>query len=188
MPDMLFKVLSADGRSCHGGNLQWPLPTQNPDGTWTPGAAVAVEGTLVPCYNGIHLATPRQVVEHWLGERVWVAQWGTEIVDAGDKYVVRTARLLHPTAWDERIARHFACDCVERVLHLTTDPRPADAVRIARLFAEGKATDAERSAARAAARAAAWDAARAAARDAEIDWQAERFEYYLKGGQPPCSD
>ena len=64
-------------------------------------------------------------------------------MDAGDKYVVRSCRLLHPTAWDERLARHFAADCA---------------------------------------------AYAAAARNAEREWQAERFLYYLKGGQPPCSD
>ena len=206
-PAMLFKVLSADGRSCHGGDLQWPLPTQRSDGTWAPGEPVKVAGKVVPCKNGIHLATARQVLTDWMGERIWVAQWRGELVDADNKWVAREVRLLHPTAWDDWIARHFACDCAERVLHLTADPRTADAIRIARLFAEGKATVEQRdaaaeaaawvaaeaaagAAAEAAARAAwaaaeaAWAAAEAAARAAERDWQEARLLYYLQGGQP----
>lgn len=33
-----FKVLDENGCSCHGGDAEWSLPTQNDDGTWTPGA------------------------------------------------------------------------------------------------------------------------------------------------------
>jgi hypothetical protein len=59
----------------------------------------------------------------------------------------------------DRIARYIACDCAESVLWIyekynATDKRPHEAIRIARLFADGKATEAERAAARAAARAA----------------------------------
>ena len=174
-PTMLFKVLGADGRSCHGGNLQWPLPTLRPDGTWAPGAAVRVEGPLVPCENGIHVATARQVLEHWLGERIYVLQWRGELLDAGDKWVVREARLLHPTAWDDRTARHFACDCAEQVMHLNPDARVADAIRVARLFAEGRATRHELAAAETAAEAAAgaaWAAAGAAWAAAGAAWAA----------------
>ena len=89
-------------------------------------------------------------------------------------------------AMDDRQRRLFACDCAESVLPLANDPRSTDAVRVARLYAYGMATEAELAAAwaaasdaagaaawdaawdaaRAAARAAAWDAARAAARAA----------------------
>jgi hypothetical protein len=71
-------------------------------------------------------------------------------------------------AMDDRARRHFACDCAESVLHLAPDPRSTEAVRVARLFADGKATDEEL----AAARDAAWAAARDAARDAA--WAAAR--------------
>jgi hypothetical protein len=76
---------------------------------------------------------------------------------------------------DDRKLRLFACDCAERVLPIfekdyPNDNRPRRAIEVARLFADGKATDEERNAARAAAgnaaRAAARDAARAAARNA----------------------
>ena len=76
--------------------------------------------------------------------------------------------------------RHFAVDCAEQVKHLMTDERSLNALKVARLHADGKATDEELTAAsdaasdaaRAAARAAAWAAARAAASDAV--WAAAR--------------
>jgi hypothetical protein len=89
----------------------------------------------------------------------------------------------------DRLARLFACDCAEAVLHIydkdyPDDNRPREAVRVARAFAEGKATgdelaaamDAARAAARDAARDAAWDAAWAAAWAAARDaaWDAAR--------------
>ena len=93
----------------------------------------------------------------------------------------------------DRLARLFACDCAESVLNIyerdyPNDDRPRNAVRVAREFAEGRATNdqlaaaqdaalaaaraAARAAAQAAARDAAWVAALAAAQDAA--WVAER--------------
>ncbi len=86
----------------------------------------------------------------------------------------------------DRIARLFACDAAETVLHIFEqespgDSRPRETIAVARRYASGEATqeeldaawaaawDAARDAARAAARAAAWAAARAAARDAARD-------------------
>jgi hypothetical protein len=79
----------------------------------------------------------------------------------------------------DKIARYIACDCAESVLWIyekynATDKRPHKAIRIARLFANGEATEQElkaawaaaREATGAAARAAAWAAAWAAARAA----------------------
>jgi hypothetical protein len=76
-----------------------------------------------------------------------------------------------------RWIRHLACDYAETVLHLVLpgETRPADAIRVARLYADGQATKEELAAARDAARAAraaawaAWTASGAAgaARDAQ---------------------
>ena len=87
---------------------------------------------------------------------------------------------LHACAEDnavvERIARLFAADCAEAVLHLfekkyPKDDRPRKSIQAARDFANGKISAKELSAARAAAR----DAARAAARDAAwAAWAAAR--------------
>ena len=100
-----------------------------------------------------------------------------------------------------KIARLFAADCAEHVIHLFQQQRPADtrprhAIETARRYACGLATDAEQAAARAAAwdaaraaaRAAAWDAARDAAwdaaRDAETVWQRNRLSAYWAGHVP----
>ena len=54
---MYYKVLDAQGRSQHGGNLQWSLPTQKKDGSWKPGKWHYVEGIVKVCSNGLHLTT-----------------------------------------------------------------------------------------------------------------------------------
>ena len=71
----------------------------------------------------------------------------------------------------DKVARLMACDFAEEVLPIfkkarPKDKRPEEAIRIARLYAEDKATDKARAAAGAAAEAAAGAAARAAARAA----------------------
>ena len=83
-------------------------------------------------------------------------------------------RAAMPVADRDRIARLFACDCAESVLHIyeeeyPDDNRPRNAIEVARRYALGQATEEELQAARNAADAswsAAWDAARYAARDA----------------------
>ena len=164
---LLFKVTGEDGTPYHGGTGRWPLPTRHADGTWTPGEPRTVHGPLRPCANGLHLCRPEDLI-HWLGPVLWTVNVpeGVEAIAESDKLVVRTARLERRVeTWTERSARHLACDCAARVLHLTTDPRPADAIRIARRFAEGMATGEELAAAQDAAWAAwaaAWDARAAA--------------------------
>lgn len=72
----------------------------------------------------------------------------------------------------DRIMRLFACWCAEQAMSLvkSPDPRSLESIRVARLSADGLATDAELlavwDAARGAARYAAWDVARAAAKAA----------------------
>jgi phage gp45-like len=106
MRSELFKVLR-DGRSCHGGSLTWPLPSQNEDGSWTPGEWVEVSGPLSMCSNGLHLTTnPRE----WYVEaaQVYAAEYDGEIVrdDGSDKVCVRRARLLSEVAWSDHGVYH----------------------------------------------------------------------------------
>jgi hypothetical protein len=96
--------------------------------------------------------------------------------------------------------RLLACDFAETALRFTTDSRAAEAIRVARLYAAGKATDAELSAAGSAGSAgsagvaarsarAAWEAARAAARaepwaaagSARAAWEAARAAAWEAG-------
>ena len=181
-----YKVLDKHGRSCHGGNAEWSLPTQNDDGTWTPGEWMPeVRGNLEPCANGYHVVTLEQLPD-WLGERIFEVEPGDEIVHEDNKSVTRTCRLTREcTGWNERTARLFACDCAERVLYLfearhPDDGRPRKAIEIARRYAEGKAAVEELAAAREAAWAAAldvaWDVAWEAALSTSWDvaWEAAR--------------
>ena len=84
------------------------------------------------------------------------------------------------------LLRHFAVDCAEQVKHLMTDKRSLNALVVARLHADGKATDEELAAAKAAAwdaaKDAAWDDARAAARDAQMELLFE----YCRTGKRAC--
>jgi hypothetical protein len=126
-------------------------------GRWTK----RIDGDLVACERGYHLARDEQVVE-WLGPTIYEAEPGDVIVEAGNKVVTDRVRLIRRLdTWNERSARLFAADCAERALNLAGDPDPRSvaAVDVARRFARGEATEEER----AATRAAAWDAARAAA-------------------------
>ena len=98
----LCKVLDADGRSLHGGNLQWSLPTPDASGAWEPGAWHEVAGAIVACKNGLHLTDERGVWQTWI--RWDAAAWEAEAdgdrdgsLDDGDrKIAVRRARLLRP--------------------------------------------------------------------------------------------
>jgi hypothetical protein len=168
----LYKILSADGNSCNGGNARWLLPKQNEDGTWTPGEWMpGIEGKLVRCTNGYHVVDQRHLLE-WLNARIFEVEVDGEIINADDKHVCRKCRLVRElTAWNERTARLFMCDCAEHVLHVyeercPNDDRPRKAIETARKFANGEATEKAMEAARDAARDAAWAAAEAAERDA----------------------
>jgi len=206
-----YKVLDANGCGPYS-NYQWPKPTKNEDGTWTPGEWVEAEGELVMCENGIHYCDGEKQLLSWLNSQIYEIEVDGEEMRGDDKCIAQRGRLLRRIeAWNECEARLFACDCAEHVLeHFETcypdDNRPREAIRMARRFANGEATDEERAAAWAAARDAAWAAARdaawaaaraarAAARDAawaaaraardaawaaERQWQAMKLLEYLE--------
>ena len=156
-----------------------------------------VKGELELCANGYHLAREKDLIG-WLNATIYEAEPSTEMMEGDDKVVCRSVRLLRKMNWNESVTRLFACDCAERALPIyerdyPKDKRPREAIRVARMFAQGKATNDELAAAWAAAGAAAWAAAgaaawaaaRAAAWDAawaaEHKWQAKRLMQYLKG-------
>jgi len=161
----LYKGLNVDGTPCHGGAERWNL-----QGEWMP-----LISDIALCERGYHLCRRADLVL-WLGPAIWEVEHRGQMIEAWDKVVVGAARLVkRMETWNERTARLFACDCAERVLPLyeaeyPSDIRPRDAIRIARLYAEGERTEQERAASRAAASDeagnAAWDAAQAAAQAA----------------------
>jgi hypothetical protein len=73
----------------------------------------------------------------------------------------------HASLW-----RHMACDFADTVRHLMTDPRSHEAIRIARLYADGNATNKELAVARAAAARAAGATAWAARAAGTTAWAA----------------
>ena len=207
---------------CEGGispyaSAQWSLPTKNDDGTWTPGDWMpALEGEPVECKHGYHLLRPHDLSE-WLNAELYEVEADGPVTEYNTKCAT-TARcrlVRRIEAWNERTARHFACDCAKRVLHIyeskyPDDDRPRQAIATARRYADGDATkrelgaawdaawDAAWATARGAARGAAWDAAwaaaRAAARGAEKEWQIQHLWCKLgspfgdKGGQADATD
>ena len=157
MSAVAYKVLAADQTPHHGGT-----------GKWVRNRWRTVDGTLIPCANGIHYCRRDQLIP-WLGPVIWLFEDGSpdQTVEANDKMVTRRGRIIERVeTWDDVTARLFAADCAERVLgFIPLDHQApfAAAIGAARDFARGEINDEERRAARDAAGAAARDAAGAAA-------------------------
>jgi hypothetical protein len=160
---MYYKWLSKHGHSPIA-HCSWSLPTRNLNGTWTPGAWMPTITELVPCKSGYHLCRKQDLIYH-CDETLYEAESRPEgyeqaiydkdgqiighttcqisFVDGiNGKAIVSQARLLRRIeAWTERVARLLACDYAERVLpyyesRFPNDPRPRQAVEIARRFAD----------------------------------------------------
>ena len=166
----LWKVLGPDRQSLVSG-----AEYRYPAGRWTRHLDPA---SLALCECGYHCAEGEQVLD-WLDEgllcEVEVCPEHEPLRGDG-KSVSCRLRIVRTFRLDARTLRLFACDCAERALRRERkqgrEPAAAswEAVRVARLFANGLATREELDAAGAAARAA-WAAAGAAARAA---WAAAR--------------
>jgi len=99
---------------------------------------------VVPCNRGYHLCRAENLIE-WLkyGTQIWEAKGRGEMIEEDDKVVFSQARLVRRLNWNDSLQIHFSCDCAERVLHLAKDKRCNEVLRVARLYADGKATQAE---------------------------------------------
>jgi len=149
------------------------------------GQTYRAEGDLVLCENGMHGS--RRIIDaldYAPGPHVWKVELLGERVEGDDKVVARERRVL----WGldaTNLLHEFACRCAEDALALVGDPDPRsiNAIRIKRLWLQGKASGNELVAAWAAARDTAWAAAWAAARDAARDtaraaaWAAARDKF-----------
>lgn len=101
-----YKVLDENMRSMHGGSAKW-----------TPGRKKTVKGDIIPCVNGLHYCRDEVELLTWLGPVICECEISVEHVDAYDKGVARWIRIAEPNPyWNERTARHFACDCAEHAL------------------------------------------------------------------------
>ena len=198
-----LKFLTGEGLGPYS-DFKWPLPhSKNRPGKW-----IKAEGPLIACKNGIHVCTLETFHTCSRRERLYTVETRGEEIDAGNKIVVREARLVRRVAtWNDRTARLFACDFAELMLRQVTrrygkqDPRIRAAIQVARKFARSEACRLELKAAREAARQAAWEACGAAreaaweaweacgaargacesALEAERQWQTARLAQYLNG-------
>lgn len=126
----------------HGGrDVPWPLPRGEEPGGWH-----QVEGDLIPCGNGLHVARAEDLVR-WVGPELYEVETDAEMLEVDGKVVVRSARLLRRLGgWDERSARTFACECAERALAAMTAEDAAtghDVIKTARRYAAGDADAAD---------------------------------------------
>ncbi len=177
------------GRIGTHSDYQWPEC-----GEW-----VEVEGALEACVNGLHYCHATTAMD-WADAELYVFAPDGETLHADTKHLCRRGRLVRRVeTWNDCTQRLFAADCAEHVQPADADPRSLEAIRAARRFARGEASDEELAAARdaawdaarAAAGDAAWDAAwdaaraaaRAAARDAERQWQAGALLEFLNGAR-----
>ena len=181
-----FKIL-VQGKSCNGGKCDWFLPSKGKSGKWMPN----IEGDLELCARGYHIVKAEDILD-WVREdcEIYEVEPKGKVTYGDNKGVCVSARITKRLEWDDKIARSFACDCVERVLPIyekvfPKETRVRECIQTARKFIFGLATNQELAAAWAAARAAAWDAARAAARGAEKKWQTQRLLKYLNGKIKP---
>lgn len=181
----LYKIL-VDGKSCHGGDLTWSLPTDDGHGGWKPGAWHAVKLPLRVCVRGLHLT---HNPAHWLvlGGMVYAAEGdGASVVGAADdKVVFERARLLRPApeaipAWWRGI-ESFVRDEIDAVQWFrpveAPDPNwvlhPGQTRETAQAAAWDNIRDDARDDTWEAAQAAAWAAGALAAREAdrEAAWE-----------------
>lgn len=151
---------TASGGVAYAGRGKWRLPIGDQPGEWMRD----YKTKPVLCERGYHWCVGRHALCHMHAECYLIETRG-ETVAGDDKNVSQGARLLRRVeTWNERTQRLFAADCAEAVVHLCgDDPRPREAIVVARRFARGEATKEELTAARDNAWDAASDAARAAA-------------------------
>jgi len=131
-----------------------------------------LEGDAVLCKWGYHFCTPVQLLKY-LNQAQTICEvipHGEVLIDDEKCCTVGPIEILEPLNWNERIARLFAADCAEHVLHIferhyPNDDRPRKAIEAARKFANGETSVKELERASAAAYNAA-NAADAAADDA----------------------
>jgi hypothetical protein len=167
----LYKLASDTGHPVHGGTGKWPLPHGAKPGAWR-----KITGKLVPCQNGLHVLRPTDISSWLRPSTLWEVEVGAEVIDHGDKLVVREARLVRKAAvLDDTVLRLLACDFAEHVLPIFEkkrpgDMRPREAVAAARAYASGEIKFGELREKRAAAY-----AYGAYARSKERLWQAERL-------------
>jgi len=126
------------------------------------------KGELELCVRGYH-SSPSwyDALSFAKGSMACIVEVSKPVQQQGDKQVSHECTIINYRN-AEKILRSWACDCAERALKKANvkDEKSWDAIKVARLYNEGKATKEELAAARDAAEEATWEAAGAAARAA----------------------
>ncbi len=157
---------------------------------WEIGKKRTIRGKLAMCSKGYH-SSPSwyDALNYAPGSVACIVEVSRPVQKDKDKFVSHKCKIVQAVNV-EKVLRTWACDCAERALKAAkvTDERSWNAIRVARLYNEGKATKQELaaawsaawSAAESAADSAAWlaaeSAARSAARLAEISWQKQHLD------------
>ncbi len=143
--DTPLKFTAAGGRS-YITDQQWSLPDADTPGEWAP----KYKTKPILYERGYYWCEARHAIHHLHVECYLFEPWG-ETVRGNDENVSQGGRLLRRVeTWNDRTARLFAADCAETVAHLCgDDPRPREAIEIARRYVQGQATEAELAAAHA---------------------------------------
>lgn len=113
MSAMLFKIVRANGEAPFVKGYIWSLPTDNGDGTWTPGTWHAHDGPEVKCGNGLHLtSTPSEWINRDGGLVCYVAEAEEVTGDplSEDKVIARRARLMRLASAEEMNAANASWD------------------------------------------------------------------------------
>lgn len=88
----LYKIVGPNGECLNGGSGAWSLPDGDKPGEWR-----EVGGPIVPCRNGLHLATAAQLPQWYHTDSesvVYRAETDGPLLDHGDKWVAVKVRLL----------------------------------------------------------------------------------------------
>jgi hypothetical protein len=118
---IFYKFTAIDGRpqAAHR-KAKWSLPVEGADGAITPGNWRSVRGELQPCFRGLHVATPEQLI-HWIGRELYAVEVCTGTSPRGmamliehesTKWVARRARLVRRVeSWDDAARNRFDTVC-----------------------------------------------------------------------------
>jgi len=154
-----YKFLTENNKGQYSGfDFSNYLPKNGEPGEWLP----KVESLNI-CHSGYH-ACKREDVFEWLNAQMFEVELRGKKITGDNKIASQEMRFVRKLPFDDRDYRLFACWCAEQVLPIfekeyPNDDRPRKAIKIARLFADGKATTKELAATRDAARDADWGAA-----------------------------
>jgi hypothetical protein len=175
---MHVKFLNAGGLSTYQ-SYRWYLPDSDKPGAW-----VKAEGPLKHGFNGVHACDVADAI-YWMDAQAYEIELRGRIIKGDNKVCAREGRLLRRLPWNEQTRRLFACESAEHVAHLTSDPRCAETIRVARRFAFGAAsrkdlTNAEKTAWAATAWAATTTAREGVSRTAA--WAATRVAAWAASG------